>query len=100
DLVIWRKPKSPLSRQAISPPHCVVSWAVLKSAQGAARVQAVPPPVDDTKVVNNSACAGSAGRYSMSIHRTGHAVGGCAAVSRQRQHVHPVLHAAHREPGG
>src|SRR5262245_38497281 len=54
-------PKSPLPTPLSSPFGSVASWAAWKVAHGAARVQALPPPVDDTQV-RGMAPAGVAAR--------------------------------------
>src|SRR5437660_382 len=58
DLVKVTPPKTPESRQLISPSEVVASWAAIKVRHGAAKVHAEPLPVDDTKVFSCSACAG------------------------------------------
>src|SRR5687767_8042444 len=56
-IVVVVGPKLPLSRQVITPPESVASWAAWNVAHGAARVHAAPPPAPDTKVCG-MACAG------------------------------------------
>src|SRR5437879_3686667 len=63
ELLMMSGPKSPASRQLISPPAAVFERAPAKVLQGAVRLQGLASsPVPDTQVRASRACAGEAAK--------------------------------------